>query len=213
MQMRDVETVWFDCCAHYPVGRGTIALEYAYLAKRYNSNSRHYHDLHHIHHLLHLAEQFEEHLKDKDIVTFSIFYHDIVYNVLRKDNEARSAVIAEKRLTRLKVPPEKITVISDFIKATQTHQIPGGAPFAGDLAWFLDFDMAILAEPWSRYEHYAREVRKEYRIYPDLLYNPGRKSFLQKTIAAGHVFHTDHFRTHHEAAALANMERELEWYR
>jgi len=32
---------------------------------------------------------------DKDTADFSIFYHDAVYNVLRKVNEQRSAALAD----------------------------------------------------------------------------------------------------------------------
>lgn len=213
MWEKKVENAWFECWGEYAWYNAGVRQEYAFLLKRYGGSSRYYHDLSHINHLLYLADKFKQHLKEKEVVVFSIFYHDIVYSVVRKDNEARSAAIAEKRLARLNLPQEKIQAISEFIKATQTHIIPEGAPHAGDLAWFLDFDMAILAEPWSRYERYAQQVRKEYRIYPDMLYNPGRKKFLQNTIASGHVYHTDWFREHHEAAALANMERELEWYK
>ncbi|MDF2191928.1 hypothetical protein [Paraflavitalea sp. CAU 1676] len=211
--LQEIREIWFDCCLRYSSDSGVAEKLWDEIRRRYTSSQRHYHNLVHINHLLQLEAQYKQHLADRDVVLLSIFYHDIVYSVVRKDNEARSAAIAEKRLARLNLPSEKIQSISEFIKATQTHIIPEGAPHAGDLAWFLDFDMAILAEPWSRYERYAQQVRKEYRIYPDMLYNPGRKKFLQNTIASGHVYHTDWFREHHEAAALANMERELEWYK
>lgn len=210
--IQQLQDIWQARCRHYSNDAATAAALFDEIRRRYTAPARYYHNLQHIYHLSQLALQHRQELESRDVIMFSIFYHDFKYNVLRKDNEARSAAIAEVRLKQLRVPADIINVIKDFIKATQTHQIPKDAACAGDLAWFLDFDMAILAAPWEQYETYARQVRQEYGIFPDLMYNPGRKKFLQNTLAKGHVFHTQHFRQQHEAAALANMARELEWY-
>lgn len=210
--IQQLQEIWYERCRHYSNDAATAAALFDEIRRRYTAPARHYHNLQHIYDLVQLALQYRQELKSRDVIMFSIFYHDFKYNVLRKDNESRSAAVAEVRLKQLRVPADIVNVIRDFIKATQTHQIPKGAAFSGDLAWFLDFDMAILAAPWEQYETYARQVRQEYGIFPDLMYNPGRRAFLQKTIATGHVFHTDHYRTRFEAAALANMARELEWY-
>ncbi len=146
------------------------------------------------------------------MVLFSIFYHDIIYNVLRKDNELRSAALAVKRLALLQVPVVQREAVKVFIEATQTHKIPDKGVNQSDLAFFLDFDIAILGTFWEQYETYTRQVRKEYRVYPDMLYKPGRKKFLQSTLQADHLFHTHLFRTAFEAQARANMEKELLLY-
>ena len=45
----------------------------------YESGGRFYHTLEHTYELLMLSDTFRNNLKDKDIVDFAIFYHDIVY--------------------------------------------------------------------------------------------------------------------------------------
>jgi len=59
------------------------------IEKKYTGRSRHYHNLQHIAALLQLCEQYSHRLTDKDVVALAVFYHDIIYNVLRKDNEPR----------------------------------------------------------------------------------------------------------------------------
>ncbi len=143
---------------------------------------RHYHNAHHILSLLaHAQENTGITLKAPLLVDFAIVYHDIVYNVLRKDNELKSALLAAKRLLALGMHPYEAGLVKLYIEATQHHQVPQGLDHAEDLAFFLDFDMAILGAPWEDYQAYILAVRKEYNIYPDMLYKPGRKKFLEQT--------------------------------
>lgn len=212
MELQQMEAIWNACCANYTGSQDVIAISFDEIRRRYTVTARHYHNLQHIGQLLQLATQYRDQLQDWDNVVFAIFYHDIVYNVFRKDNEARSADMADKRLATLCVTADRIQVVREFIKATHSHQVPAGAAYANDLAWFLDFDMAILGSPWEQYEYYARQVRKEYRLYPDLMYNPGRRGFLQNALKSNRLFHTPHFNEQYSAIARANMERELQWY-
>ncbi|OQP54619.1 hypothetical protein A4H97_21890 [Niastella yeongjuensis] len=179
------------------------------LEKKYTTTRRHYHNLAHIQALLAFCESYEHELRDADVVAFSVFYHDIIYNVLRKDNEPRSAQLAVKRLQALSVPPEKTEQVKLYIEATQTHAITTAVTHTGDLQLFLDFDMSILGADWAAYEAYTRQVRREYRIYPDKVYYPGRKQFLQHCLQTGHVFQTPVFCEQYEARARENMAREL----
>ncbi|AXY74968.1 hypothetical protein D3H65_13670 [Paraflavitalea soli] len=208
----ELKHVWLALCARYSKDLTLQEGLYEELYKKYTGTARHYHGLQHLTELLQLSGQYGQFLEDKDLVSFAIFYHDIIYNVLRKDNEPRSAVLAEKRLRLLGVPVEKREAVKFFIEATQTHTIRDTAPNRSDLAFFLDFDMAILGAPWEQYEAYTRQVRKEHRVYPDILFKPGRKAFLVKTLQTAYIFHTPPFRGQYEAKARANMERELQLY-
>jgi predicted metal-dependent HD superfamily phosphohydrolase len=144
------------------------------------------------------------------VVDFAIFYHDAVYNVLRKDNEQRSAAMAAQRLALLGFPPQKIEQTVIFIEATQTHQVPMGLKAATDLEFFLDFDMSVLAAERDIYGLYRENVRKEYRLIPAPLYRPGRKKFLQTCLQSESIFHTTEFRSRYEAQARDNIKWELE---
>ena len=209
-RMRDnIRQVWDQLAGKYSNNAALIDRFFGEIERKYTSTRRHYHNLHHIQALLQLGEIYAGQLQDQDVVAFSVFYHDIIYNVLRKDNEPRSAGLAVKRLQALQVPAAKIEQVKLYIEATQTHAVTAAVTHTGDLQLFLDFDMSILGAPWDAYEAYTRQVRREYRFYPDKLYNTGRKQFLQHCLQSAPIFQTPAFREGYEVIARENMAREL----
>jgi predicted metal-dependent HD superfamily phosphohydrolase len=52
-------------------------------------------------------------------------------------------------------------------------------------------------------------VRKEYLIYPDLIYNPGRKKVLHHFLAMDRIFKTDFFYNKFEQQARQNLRKEI----
>jgi len=205
-----VRTVWDQLAGKYCNDPALIDRFYQEIAKKYTTSRRHYHNLQHIDVLLQLCEVYSTQLYGRDVVAFSVFYHDIIYNVLRKDNEPRSAQVAVKRLRALSVPPEKIEQIKLYIEATQTHTITDAVIHIYDLQLFLDFDMSILGAEWDTYERYTQQVRREYRIYPNKLYYPGRWQFLRHCLQAEFIFQTAIFRELYEEKAKRNIKREVE---
>lgn len=178
------------------------------ITEAYSSPKRHYHNLQHIEALLKMCNQYASRLDNKVAVDLAIFYHDIIYRASSNDNEAQSAVLAGERLQELGVPGNIIRDVKLFIEATKHHQV-GEAANRHDLAYFLDFDMSILAAPADEYMEYTRNIRKEYRLYPDILYYPGRKKFIRSTLDNEYIFHSNEFRTSMEARARGNLEKEL----
>jgi predicted metal-dependent HD superfamily phosphohydrolase len=205
-----LRTVWDELTGRYCHDSELTGRFFEEIERKYTSNRRHYHNLQHIAALLQFCETYAHELKDPDVVAFAVFYHDIIYNVLRKDNEPRSAQLAVKRLQALQVPPEKTEQVKLFIEATKTHAVTAAVTHVGDLQLFLDFDMAILAAGWEDYATYTRQVRREYRIFHDKMYYAGRKQFLQHCLQTAHIFQTQVFREQYEGAARENMARELE---
>jgi predicted metal-dependent HD superfamily phosphohydrolase len=212
VQMPDHSTYlpeqWWRVSLQYSVDRDVAAKCLDEIVRAYTRKNRHYHNLHHVAALLRLSDQYAAQLQDKTVVDFAIFYHDIVYNVPGSDNEHKSALLAAKRLKELLAPPDIIKEVSLFIEATKHHDL-FDVRHTGDLRYFLDFDMSILAAPWEEYEVYIKSIRKEYKWYPDMVYNPGRKQFLMSTLAKPNIFHTEAFRQTHEARARENMQKEL----
>lgn len=173
------------------------------LEKAYSSKSRQYHNLSHIEAMVSSFEQYKEQLEFPNEVLYSIFYHDIIYKATRKDNEEKSAAFA------IKIIPETTTLnsslVSDMICATQLHQ----KNEINDINWLIDFDLKILASDWNTYESYCQQIRKEYKIYPDLLYKPGRKKALQHFLANDFIFQTKVFRDQYETQARTNIQNEI----
>lgn len=71
----------------------------------------------------------------------------------------------------------------------------------------------LICRYWLRrfpfYLQYAENIRKEYSIYPDALYQPGRRQVLQHFLAQEHIFKTPVFRERYEKQARENISKEL----
>ncbi|KAA2243226.1 hypothetical protein F0L74_11975 [Chitinophaga agrisoli] len=197
---------WIKLATPYCTNEALIQQEFDQLVKAYGSTNRHYHNLRHIYTLLQLQEQYAHMIRRPEIIQWAIFFHDVVYNVLKGDNEEKSALAAGKFLEQTNFPPADTKLVMDYIRATKSHS---GNDEDGDLALFLDFDMAILGSPAAAYRKYAQQIRKEYSIYPELVYNPGRRKVLTHFLQSP-VFRTTLFRELYETQARQNIQEELD---
>ena len=75
---------------------GATSKLWSEIEKQYSSTKRYYHNQTHLENLLKELLPLKELITNWDCIIFSIAYHDIVYNTLRKDNEEKSASLAEK---------------------------------------------------------------------------------------------------------------------
>jgi len=176
------------------------------LKREYESKTRHYHNLSHILELLQFFHEFENKIIEKDIVLFAIFYHDIIYDVKKNNNEEKSAEIAKKRMNELNFSTEKINLCYGYIIATKLHKIEQKD---SDLAYFLDFDLAILGKDWDDYLKYTGKIRKEFSIYPNILYRKGRKKALNSFLDSDRIYKTTDFFNKFEIQARKNIRKEI----
>ena len=58
----------------------------------YSSSNRHYHNLAHLDNLATGLSAIRDIINDWQTIIFSVAYHDIVYNILKKDNEEKVAM-------------------------------------------------------------------------------------------------------------------------
>jgi predicted metal-dependent HD superfamily phosphohydrolase len=178
------------------------------LHSNYTHKKRHYHAIAHIENMLRLANENKELIPDWETFVLAIFYHDAIYNVLKSDNEEQSALLAEKRLKQINYPIEHIEDCKKMILATKQHL--ESTDFATNL--LLDIDLSILETDWEVYLNYTQQIRKEYSIYPDLLYKPGRKKVLEKFLERDFIFRTAGFRANFEEKARFNLRQEILLY-
>ena len=82
--------------------------------------------------------------------------------------------------------------------------------FIGNGNLFTDADFSILGAHWETYSIYSQNVRKEYSIYPDLVYNPGRKKVLKHFLEMTRIYKTDYFYSKLEELAKCNLLGELD---
>ncbi|UVC13586.1 HD domain-containing protein [Mesorhizobium onobrychidis] len=181
------------------------------LSALYRAEGRHYHNLAHIEAMLALAGNYLALLHDPEAVDAAIWFHDAIYDSRAKDNEARSAALAEKKLAG-RTDAQRLGRITAMIIATATHELPqfGDENAARDAALFLDIDLAILGAAPDAFDAYEQAVRREYGWVEEPMWRAGRSAVLKSFLARPHIFHTEKFRQRFEAQARQNMARSLE---
>ncbi|WP_231970178.1 HD domain-containing protein [Tenacibaculum jejuense] len=173
------------------------------LEKHYKEKHRTYHNLKHLEEIFSYFDRYKDELKDSNLVSFSIFYHDVVYNIWKKDNEEKSADFAVDRLRKL-LSKDDLNIIFNQIIATKTHE---GSD--NDTRFLIDFDLAILGQSSEIYQQYAKLIRKEYKLVPDILYKNGRKKVLHHFIDKPFIYKTNTFTDRYEKQAKFNLKTEL----
>jgi len=176
---------------------------------KYSKTNRHYHNIIHLNNLFLELEPLKTNISDWEIVIFAIAYHDIIYNVLRQDNEERSAELAIERLKKLSIEKDRVNLCNEIIINTKTHS----DSTTSDIKFFADADLAILGKSPEEYQSYASAVRKEYKIYPDFVYNPGRSKVLESFLAKNRIYQTDFFYNQYEEKSRINISHELDQLR
>ncbi|WP_298541934.1 hypothetical protein [uncultured Aquimarina sp.] len=175
------------------------------IAENHSKKSRYYHNLSHLENLYQNLLFIKEEISDWDITLFALFYHDFEYNVLKKDNEDQSAKKAIEVLHYLSIASERIELCKNMILATQGHQVSENT----DINYFTDADLSILGSKWEEYEVYFKNVRKEYKYYPNFMYNKGRIKVLKHFIDMPRIFKTEHFYNTLENKAKNNLQQEI----
>lgn len=190
----------------YNIGEADIAALWAEISDAYTSPGRHYHNLDHLEHMLgHLLTVRDEILR-WDAIILALCYHDIVYDPLKPDNEAQSAVLAEKRLRTLSLPDKMIHAVTTMILATKGHVLNAEM----DVNLFIDADLSILGADAAIYQRYAEHIQKEYTAVPPDLYRSGRQQVLRHFLEMDNIFKTTVFRDKYEQSANANLAAELQ---
>lgn len=171
----------------------------------YSDIGRYYHNLNHIEAIISELSDVKDQIPEWDTAMYSVFYHDIIFNATRTDNEALSAEVANNRLQEINFPKDKITECVLQILATKGHE--AGTDLTTQL--FMDADLAILGKDTKKYAEYSANIRKEFFVYTDAQYNAGRKKVLNHFLAMDQIFKTNYFHKKYELNARKNIEREL----
>ncbi|KFF16842.1 hypothetical protein [Chryseobacterium sp. JM1] len=195
-----------DLCLPFSKDQDLINRFWQEIEKKYSEKGRHYHDLFHLENMFLELETVKEYIKDPVAVSYSVFYHDIIYDAASKSNEEKSALRAVERLQQLGLNAEMISKVSSQILATKSHQLSDDS----DTNYLLDADLSILGKDLEAYLDYTRKIRKEYSIYPDLLYKPGRRKVLKHFLELESIFKTSDFGERYEQKAKQNLTAELQ---
>lgn len=183
----------------------------------YQQKQRYYHTMNHIQHLIKNCIKYSKDIENVTIVLLSIWFHDIVYDPKKHDNEIQSIEIfkifidhATNIFNNDIFDKELIQKVIDYIDATIKHQIKDEYLKDNDIKWFLDFDLAILSEQEDIYNIYAKNIRNEYIHVESPTYEDKRSQVMQKFLDRKELYFTQQFKQDFETIARQNVANEIQ---
>ena len=197
---------WEDLISSYTSDTRIKADSFQVLKEKYSETSRFYHNLSHVKALLNLFEFLRNKIQDHNAIRFAIWFHDVIYDTKRSDNEEESAELASESLAELNVNPETINFVRELILATKNHD---GKNLSYDAKLFLDMDLAILGTSEEVYQEYSTAIREEYSWASESMYRNGRKEILKSFIRRGRIYLTNEMEVRYEGRARENINNEI----
>ena len=200
-----MELIGFDAWAALAGDSATSRTEWAAVLDAWGQPHRRYHDLHHLAAVLGIVGRLEEAAEDPAAVRLAAWYHDVVYDPRRSDNEAVSAERARAGLRGL-VPEERIEEVARLVLLTAGHD--AGQDDANG-AVLCDADLAVLAGPPDAYAAYASAVREEYGHLSDEEFTAGRIAVLEHLLGLETLYRLPAVAAEWTPRARANLTAEL----
>lgn len=197
--------VGFDGWAALAGDSPTSRTEWAAVVEAWSQPHRRYHDLAHLAAVLGLVAELGAAADDLAAVRLAAWYHDVVHDPERADNEQVSAARARAGLRGL-VPEGRVEEVVRLVLLTAGHD---PAPDDRNGAVLCDADLAVLAGPPEAYAVYASAVREEYGHLPDEAFIAGRIAVLQHLLALPALYRLPAVATEWTPRARANLRAEL----
>ncbi|TSC71575.1 MAG: hypothetical protein G01um101448_1138, partial [Parcubacteria group bacterium Gr01-1014_48] len=145
------------------------------------------------------------------ILSWSLWFHDYVYDIGSDWNEQRSAIESMRVATAAKLSGEFATTTCLLIVATKRHQVVEIPHIPRTyMEIFLDIDLSILGKPWKQYLEYCKNIREEYKNHFSWeIFSAGRADILENFLKREALFHYPPFRDLYERRARENLAREI----
>jgi predicted metal-dependent HD superfamily phosphohydrolase len=181
---------------------GPLAMNREELVTAYTAPGRHYHNLTHIEDCLGALARVENLSPlDREILSEAIWWHDVVYDATRSDNEELSARLAEQHV-RENLRQE----VGRLIRLTKTHDVQPDDRLGAIL---ISIDLSILGAEPARYDAYAAGIRQEFIHVPERDYRAGRAKVLSQFASRPVIFPDAAFAARYDRQARDNLAREL----
>lgn len=203
----ELENAWCETAGAAGMSEADTDAAWQDFQRRYSEPGRAYHTLTHIGAMLAVVNEFVDAASDPLVLRLAVWFHDVIYDARRTDNEAESAHYARRVLNTAALPPPTLAAVERLILATKTHE---AASDDGDAALLLDADLAVLGAAPADYDRYAQAIRQEYAWVPDDRYREGRRKVLNGFLERPRLYHTPALFARLEQTARANLTRESE---
>jgi predicted metal-dependent HD superfamily phosphohydrolase len=176
------------------------------LQSAYAQKHRAYHTSRHIDECLSLFDELKHLAEHPSEVECALWFHDSIYEPMSKLNEERSANWMAEFGAAVGLKSDSVARVRAHIMATRHVAFPAD----GDSRLVVDIDLAILGAAASRYEEFERDVRREYRWVPGIVYRPKRAAILQSFLDRIRIYHWEPAYERFERGARVNVSDAIE---
>eukprot|EP01059_Diplonema_ambulator_P036993 TRINITY_DN9567_c1_g1_i1.p1 TRINITY_DN9567_c1_g1~~TRINITY_DN9567_c1_g1_i1.p1 ORF type:complete len:721 (+),score=242.84 TRINITY_DN9567_c1_g1_i1:1063-3225(+) len=175
----------------------------------YMGLGRYYHNLHHLEEMFEHFDALKDTMARPDLVAYAIYFHDAVYDATAAsgENEKASSALWRKYAGEAGIAADDTEAVAAWIDRTANH-LSGAAD--GDLAVFLDIDLAVLGRDRHAYFEYAQQISMEYAHVPNAVYFGKRAEVLQSFLTPERLYFTDTMHGKYGARARENITQEIE---
>ena len=137
-------------------------------------------------------------------IELALFFHDVIYDTQRSDNEARSAQWA-RRVLEDASRTAAARRVEDLIMATRHDALPE----APDARLLVDIDLSILGATPERFDEYELQIRQEYEWVPEPSFREQRAAILEQFLERPRIYNTPALHEECETQARTNLQRSL----
>lgn len=167
----------------------------------YDEPGRAYHNACHLADCLRELDPVKDLLEAPEVVELALWFHDLVYDPRRHDNEERSAATCQEWLQGSGAGSQLLDHVTHLIFATK-HTAP---PTEADARILVDIDLSVLGQPPAAYALYEQRIREEYAWVPKADYVKGRGAVLHSFLKRESIYCTVSFQARYEAQARENL--------
>jgi predicted metal-dependent HD superfamily phosphohydrolase len=176
------------------------------LVASYSEPHRKYHTVQHLDECLAHLDEVRSEAERAGEVELALWFHDAIYDTLRKDNEKRSAEWARESALAGGLSNEQANRVYALILVTMHDALAAGR----DAAVLVDVDLSILGAETARFDEYELQIREEYSWVPGPLYRKSRRQILRGFLERERIYSTEYFLARHETRARENLTRSLD---
>ena len=175
------------------------------LANMYTESWRSFHNIEHIAASLGYFDACKSQAQFADAIEFAIWFHDCVYILGARDNEARSRDWFIQQSENYLVPAV-CTHVDSLIMDTCHHEVPS----TDDGKLIADIDLTSFGLPWEEYMQDSQAVQGEYPEENTGKAKENKICFLKNLISDGQVYYSNYYLTHFEHKAQQNVKKHLQ---
>ncbi len=190
-------------------GAGDVRLVSDDIIAAYLAPKRLYHDITHISVMIDAFYDFIFNSGDADKIKniyefiFAIIMHDYING---GDDDVERSVQQAKHLLHKIDDNYNCEYVESLIYATDYEN---GTVCDFNQQLIQDLDLIRLGAPDAEYDENSDKIRKEYKMYPDNIFNQRRTELLSVFLSKEYIFNTQYFRDKYEQQARRNLMREI----